>query len=44
MIKMNEQELEELVRESRKTGRLLNLSIAINIISLELLVFAFIFN
>lgn len=39
---MNEQELEELVRESSKTGRLLTLSIVINIASLGLLVFAFI--
>ena len=41
---MNEQELEELVRESCKTGRLLSLSIAINMASSVLLIFTFIFN
>jgi hypothetical protein len=39
---MSEEELKGFVEESRKTGRLLTLSIVINIASLGLLVFAFI--
>lgn len=37
---MNEQELKGFIEESRKTGRLLTLSIVINIISLEFSIFA----
>lgn len=41
---MNEQELEEFVRESRKTGRLLNLAIVISIASLGLSIFTLIWG
>jgi|LUMD01.1.fsa_nt_gb hypothetical protein len=39
---MSEEALEELVRESRKTGRLLNLAIVISIASLGLSIFTLI--